>query len=161
MQQCLFSCLFIAFRFANIYKGHGRCSLELEDYEQERVSIHWFYYSYHLGFSMAYSRNSISPVFWLDTHWGFQFFHFHFFLFSFSGWMDTFCRFYFHFSLLHFWLDGHLCFHFFHFHFQFSGWMDTWVSTRQEELGITRPPPEASKPTKNNRYGRRPSGLMG
>ena len=44
---------------------------------------------------------------------------------------------------------------------QFSGWMDTWVSTRQEELGITRPPPEFSKPTKNNRYGRRPSGLLG
>ena len=44
---------------------------------------------------------------------------------------------------------------------QFSGWMDNWVSTRQEELGITRPPAEVSKTLKNNRCGRKFSGLIG
>ena len=93
-------------RFFSINKGLGRCSLQLEDIEHEKVNQQKTQQIYIL-FQRHIFSFSVAPI------------------------------------------------------SQFSGWMDNWVSTRQEELGITRPPAEASKPLKNNRYGRKFSGLIG
>ena len=79
MQKCCHpnkcSVVFVTFRFANIYKGHGRCSLELEDYEQERVNIcrqlsGWMN-TLVFTFSIFIFTFSLS-VFWLDGHLGFH-----------------------------------------------------------------------------------------
>ena len=95
-------------RFFSINKGLGRCSLQLEDIEHERIN-------------QQRSSNTTN-------------------IFSFSK------------TNIFFLVAPNS---------QFSGWMDNWVSTRQEELGIMRPPAKASKTLKNNRYGRKFSGLIG